>query len=315
MLRETIEWRKKFEMHKLHTEFKDTIALENATGKMYVRGFDLEGNPLIYMKPVNENTKNHDGNIKHLVYTMERAVACMDAKGSGATKLSLVIDYDGYTMSHAPTMKTSTETLNILQNHYPERLKCAYCIRAPFVFYAFFKMVSPFIDPVTKKKISMIKNAELGTAGCQLSKEIDAALLEKSVGGQDSRPFDSKQYLAAPFDQDFTTTLNLLAAGKAAVAKGGDVPAEKALVEAVAAVAITTAAAEEPEATASDVEGPPAAAEEPEALASAEDEFEALINAAVEEEPQAAAEEENEAAASAADEPEASSSAVEEAEA
>jgi hypothetical protein len=32
---------------------------------------------------------------------MERAVACMDTKGMGATKLSLVIDYDGYTMSHA----------------------------------------------------------------------------------------------------------------------------------------------------------------------------------------------------------------------
>ena len=85
MLQETIEWRKKFEMHKLHTEFKDTIAVENATGKMYVRGFDKEGAALIYMRPVNENTKDHAGNIKHLVYSMERAVACMDASHIGIT--------------------------------------------------------------------------------------------------------------------------------------------------------------------------------------------------------------------------------------
>lgn len=208
MLRDTIDWRKKFEIWKIHSEFKDTIALENATGKTYVRGFDKEGHPLIYMKPVNENTKDHNGNIKHLVYNMERAVACMDAKGMGNTKLSLVIDYGGYTSSHAPTMKTSTETLNILQNHYPERLNCAYCIRAPFVFYAFFKMVSPFIDPVTKKKICMIKNAELGTPACQLSQDIDDAVLEKGVGGLDSRPFDSAKYIAGPFHKDFKAILD-----------------------------------------------------------------------------------------------------------
>lgn len=208
MLQETIEWRKKFEIPKLLTEFKATVALENASGKMYVRGFDKEGRSLIYMKPANENTKDHNGNIKHLVYTMERAVACMDAKGEGNTKLSLVIDYGGYTSSHAPTMKTSTETLNILQNHYPERLQCAYCIRAPFVFYAFFKMVSPFIDPVTKKKISMIKNSELGTPGCPLTKDIDSAILEASVGGQDKRPFNSAKYLAGPYDRDFTFILD-----------------------------------------------------------------------------------------------------------
>lgn len=195
-------------MHKLHTEFKDTIALENATGKMYVRGFDKEGAALIYMRPVNENTKDHAGNIKHLVYSMERAVACMDAKGMGSTKLSLVIDYGGYNSSHAPTMKTSKETLNILQNHYPERLKCAYCLRAPFMFYAFFKMVSPFIDPVTKKKICMIKNAEIGNAECQLYKDIDIAVLEESVGGMDTRSFVSSVYLSGPFEHDFCTILD-----------------------------------------------------------------------------------------------------------
>jgi hypothetical protein len=228
MLQETIEWREKFDFPTLLAEGgNDTIALENSTGKMYVRGFDKEGSALIYMKPVNENTKDHIGNIKHLVYSMEKAVACMDAQGLGNTKLSLVIDYGGYNSSHMPTIKTSKETLNILQNHYPERLKCAYTLRAPFVFYAFFKMVSPFIDPVTKKKICMIKNSEVGKDSCLLYQEVDREVLETSVGGLDSRPFVSAAYLAAPFNKEYRSVLESHAADAAVEAAAAAIAALK----------------------------------------------------------------------------------------
>lgn len=238
MLDETLEWRKKFDFPKLHNEDKSIIALENSTGKMYVRGFDKEGSALIYMKPVNENTKDHDGNIKHLVYSMERAVACMDAQGLGNTKLSLVIDYGGYNSSHMPTIKTSKETLNILQNHYPERLKCAYTLRAPFMFYAFFKMVSPFIDPVTKKKICMIKNSEVGKDSCLLYQEVDMEVLETCVGGLDSRPFVSAAYLAAPFTQEYRGVLEGHTADAAVEAAAASLAALK--MEAAAAGAPDT---------------------------------------------------------------------------
>lgn len=208
MLRETLEWRKQFDFPKLYNEDKSIIANENSTGKMYVRGFDKEGSALIYMKSANENTKDHAGNIKHLVYSMERAIACMDARGEGNTKISLVIEFGGLTSSHMPPMKTSKETLNILQNHYPERLKCAYTLRAPFIFHAFFRMISPFIDPVTKKKICMIKNSEVGQDSCRLYQEVDKEVLETSVSGLDPRPFVSTVYLAAPFDQEYKGILD-----------------------------------------------------------------------------------------------------------
>lgn len=208
MLRETLEWRKQFDFGKLYSEDKDIIANENATGKMYVRGFDKEGSALIYMKSANENTKDHTGNIKHLVYSMERAIACMDARGEGNTKISLVIEFGGLTSAHMPPMKTSKETLSILQNHYPERLKCAYTLRAPFIFHAFFRMISPFIDPVTKKKICMIKNSEVGQDSCRLYQEVDRETLETSVSGLDDRPFVSSVYLAAPFDQEYKGILD-----------------------------------------------------------------------------------------------------------
>eukprot|EP00981_Chlorochromonas_danica_P007290 scaffold1636_cov165-Ochromonas_danica.AAC.14 len=206
MLHNTISWRRDFKVHEID-QWKDIITTENATGKSYVRGFDKVGHPIIIMRPACENTFQYEGNMKHLVYTMERAVACMDS--TGQEKLSLVIDYTRYSLSTAPPLKTARETLTILQDHYPERLYRAYCIYPPFIFWAFFKMVSPFIDPVTKNKIVMVTSSEMVKADNQFFREIDRKTLEAAVGGEDTRLFDSATYLNGPFNKDFNAILEL----------------------------------------------------------------------------------------------------------
>lgn len=158
MLHATLEFRKSFDLSGIQTTWKETIEFENASGKTYVRGFDKEGHVILYMKPRNENSKSHDGNLKHVVWNLEKAIACMEAT-TRQEKMVLIIDYDGFSMSNAPPMKTSKATLNILQDHYPERLFRAYVIRPLTLFYGFFKMISPFIDPITKAKIVMLTNA------------------------------------------------------------------------------------------------------------------------------------------------------------
>ena len=100
--------------------WRDILINENSTGKMYIRGFSKSGNAILYMRPKYENTKDHNGNMKHLVYHMERAIAVMNKQEKGVEKIVLLIDYDGYSIFNAPPMKTSMETLSILQNHYPE---------------------------------------------------------------------------------------------------------------------------------------------------------------------------------------------------
>ena len=45
------------------------------------------------------------------------------------------------------------QVLNILQDHYPERLGRAFVINVPFLLNAFYKMINPFIDPVTREKL------------------------------------------------------------------------------------------------------------------------------------------------------------------
>jgi len=195
MLQETIKWRKDFGIKSIHDGWQAIIAEENATGKGYVRGFSATGNALLYLKPKHENTFNHDGNLKHLVYNMERAVRVMEADGRNCEKLVLIIDYDGYSLLNAPPMKTSTETLSILQNHYPERLYRAYCIRPPWIFNAFWTMISPFIDPTTYQKIVMVNGSKKEIAARLSSDGISPETLESSLGGLDRRPFLSKVYL------------------------------------------------------------------------------------------------------------------------
>jgi len=50
-------------------------------------------------------------------------------------------------------MSTARTVLNILQEHYPERLGLALVINVPFLVNAFFKLITPFIDPVTREKL------------------------------------------------------------------------------------------------------------------------------------------------------------------
>lgn len=201
----TLDWRKKFGLDNIDA-WKEVMEKENATGKSYVRGYDKHGHPIVYMKPKYENTKDHDGNIKHLIYTMERAVACGEKMGQG--KLTLIIDFDGYSLSNAPPMKTSRETLSILQDHYPERLFRAFLVHTPYIFYGFYSFISPFIDPITKDKIVMLTNAELANPTSRFFVDMDKSVLEKCVGGDDERLFVSATYLNTPMQLDYNAILD-----------------------------------------------------------------------------------------------------------
>lgn len=157
MLENTIAWRKSFGVDRMIPEWRSTIELENQTGKMYTRGLDKEGHAIMYMKPSKENTGDFDGNMKHLVFNLEAAVKSMLDDGRGVEKLVLLVDYEGWSLANSPPMKTSQETMNILQNHYPERLFKAVCIHPPFVFSLFWAAICPFIDRVTQAKVMLLR--------------------------------------------------------------------------------------------------------------------------------------------------------------
>lgn len=93
MISETIHWRDSYKPN--HIKFEE-VNEEVCSGKLYIANFtDKKSNPVIVMRPRNQNTKDYDDQIRLLVYTLERAVA-MGAK-SGSGKFIWMIDFTGYT--------------------------------------------------------------------------------------------------------------------------------------------------------------------------------------------------------------------------
>jgi len=139
-LKAALEWRKGFQVDTIvkacsgneKNEMTPIIEKENETSKLYVRGYDKEGRALLYMRPSKENTNDMVNNMRHLVWNLEKAIACSSKEGR--SKVCIVIDYDGFSLRHAPSLSASRYSLDILQKHYPERMHKAYICNPPFVF-------------------------------------------------------------------------------------------------------------------------------------------------------------------------------------
>lgn len=92
----------------------------------------------------------------------------MANKVSPDGKIVVIIDYTGWTMAKRAPMKVSLAVLKMLQYYYPERLHQCFWWHAPSMFHTIYKLIKPFVDPVTAKKIVMLSKHD-PTAPEQLS--------------------------------------------------------------------------------------------------------------------------------------------------
>jgi hypothetical protein len=90
MLRNSLEWREEYKPELISAE---DLREEASTGKMYRRGFDKSGRPVVYMSPGKENSTDYVRNVKLLIYTLERTV---DSMPDGVEQMTWMIDFNGY---------------------------------------------------------------------------------------------------------------------------------------------------------------------------------------------------------------------------
>jgi len=143
----TITWRREFKPDLISA---DEVKIEAETGKIILNGFDLEGRPILYMRPGRENTPTSDRQLLHLIFHLERAI---DFLPPGQETVAIIVDYKSATASTNPSISTARKVLNILQQHYVERLGRAIVVNLPFLLNFFYKGISPFLDPVTRDKM------------------------------------------------------------------------------------------------------------------------------------------------------------------
>ncbi|KAI1776014.1 CRAL/TRIO domain-containing protein [Hypoxylon cercidicola] len=148
-LLETLAWRREYGVEELAA---DHVSPENTTGKQIILGYDKQCRPCHYLNPGRQNTDVSPRQVQHLVFMLERVIELMPAQQE---TLSLLINYktSKNRSNTAPGIGQGREVLHILQTHYPERLGLALIINVPWVVWGFFKLITPFIDPLTREKL------------------------------------------------------------------------------------------------------------------------------------------------------------------
>ncbi|KAI7754451.1 hypothetical protein M8C21_004714 [Ambrosia artemisiifolia] len=179
MLEDTLEWRSNYKPEEIRW---NEVAHEGETGKVSRANFvDRFGRPVLIMRPGKQNTKTGDGNVRHLVYLIENAILNLP---DGQEQMTWLIDFTGFSINASNIqVKTSRDIVNVLQNHYPERLAIAVLYNPPKIFQAFFKVISYFVDPKTYLKIKFVYPDD--KASIEVMKSyFDTENLPSEFGGQ-----------------------------------------------------------------------------------------------------------------------------------
>jgi len=145
-LEATLKWRRDFGLYSLITPAH--VEPEAVTGKEFICGYDTHGRPALYLCPSKQNTEESPRQIHFVFWVLERAIELM---GPGVESIALMVDYAD--KAKGPSFSTSRQVLHLLQTHYPERLGVAIVTHVPWLLQAFWKFITPLMDPVTRSKL------------------------------------------------------------------------------------------------------------------------------------------------------------------
>ncbi|KAG6842317.1 hypothetical protein C0991_010605 [Blastosporella zonata] len=145
-LEATLKWRREYGLYDV--VLASHVEPEAVTGKQVVFGYDVRGRPGLYLFPSRQNTDEPKRQIEFTVWMLERTI---DLMNPGAETLALLINYGDKAKN--PSLGVARTVLSILQDHYPERLGAALILNVPWMLNVFYKLINPFIDPVSREKM------------------------------------------------------------------------------------------------------------------------------------------------------------------
>ncbi|XP_021740157.1 random slug protein 5-like [Chenopodium quinoa] len=187
MLKDSLKWRLEYKPE--HICWED-VACEADSGKVYrSTSVDKEGRPVLVMRPSCQNTRSVSGQIKYLVYCMENAILNLPPNQE---QMVWLVDFWNFNLTNI-SVKSAKETAHVLQNHYPERLGVAVLYNPPKFFEQFYKLVKPFLEPKTRKKVKFVY-ADDENSKKIMEELFDMDQLESAFGGNSSEGFDIQKY-------------------------------------------------------------------------------------------------------------------------
>eukprot|EP00172_Hildenbrandia_rubra_P000183 Plantae.Rhodophyta-Hildenbrandia_rubra.ctg10812.p1 GENE.Plantae.Rhodophyta-Hildenbrandia_rubra.ctg10812~~Plantae.Rhodophyta-Hildenbrandia_rubra.ctg10812.p1 ORF type:complete len:273 (+),score=81.14 Plantae.Rhodophyta-Hildenbrandia_rubra.ctg10812:41-859(+) len=199
MLYSCMKWRREFKVASLIRGEGDNDVLvkrEGESGKIVVMRGGRNGEAVVLMRPGFENSKDAKGNVKFLVWSLERACAIGD-------RWIVIVDYNGYSWSNAPSMAVARETVRILQTCYPERLKKAILVEPPGLFWMGWKVLKHFVDPITRDKLRFVKEGEMKEDREIREDILDTRLIPVQYGGHVEWEWNCESYFAESIRPDY----------------------------------------------------------------------------------------------------------------
>lgn len=199
MLEETLKWRSTFKPEEIRWH---EVAHEGETGKVSRADFhDRDGRTVLIMRPGMQNTTSAADNVRHLVYLLENAILNLQ---EGQEQMSWLIDFTGFSLNGNVSVRTARDIINILQNHYPERLAVAFLYNPPRIFQAFWKAVKYFLDPKTFQKVKFVYPKSQDSV--ELMKTyFDIENLPSEFGGKATLKYDHEEFSRLMAQDDVKT--------------------------------------------------------------------------------------------------------------
>eukprot|EP00752_Nemacystus_decipiens_P005199 g4718.t1 len=185
----TVRWREEARPHLITDQ---QVAEEAMYGKMYVRGHDREGRPIIHYRPGLEKSFDTEKGLNLLFYTLERADSMLP---KGQTQFAVVADCAGFGPSKTPPLPMLKTAFITMQRHYPMRLGYVQIVNAGGPIVLVWKIISAVLEERTKEKIAFLSKKE---AEARLTGLIDPSALPATLpGGLDGYSYSNEDYLSS----------------------------------------------------------------------------------------------------------------------
>ncbi|KAL7094116.1 hypothetical protein ACP275_11G081300 [Erythranthe tilingii] len=175
MLLKYLKWKKEF----VPNGFISPSEIPNdlAHNKLFMQGYDKTGRPIVLVFAERHKPTTVDEFKRFVTFTLDKICARMP---SGHEKFTAIADLQGWGYVNSD-IRGYLAALSIMQDCYPERLGKLFIVHVPYIFMTAWKMVYPFIDKNTKKKIVFVDDKKLQSA---LLEDIDETQLPDTFGGK-----------------------------------------------------------------------------------------------------------------------------------
>jgi len=172
----------RLEFQKIGVDILNPAMCDNElrTGKSYYHGHDKEGRPICYIRARLHDPSTTDvmENQRYTVLMMEYGKSLLRPPGETVT---IVFDMNKTTLKNID-IKSVQFMVNTLTNYYPESLGKVLILHATWIVNGAWKIIRPWLDPVTAAKVLFLNKPE------ELTNYIPIENLPSEYGGKD--PFE-----------------------------------------------------------------------------------------------------------------------------